>query len=167
MTCLRNSLCRRLSLCCFSTVAPSQEFVNHGGVLFKLYILGDKVMVFRRNSLPDIQPGDDQSGPQQAVQLLEQKSSEALAVLVGSTAKEAPKEEGIEGGPYARPCSCTLEGLLGMSTDPVSDARCSNVALDGSVGAYFLCLGLCPTHPGLACVLPLCAWWRSRRGWWS
>eukprot|EP00475_Leptophrys_vorax_P019667 TRINITY_DN26972_c0_g1_i2.p1 TRINITY_DN26972_c0_g1~~TRINITY_DN26972_c0_g1_i2.p1 ORF type:complete len:385 (+),score=35.10 TRINITY_DN26972_c0_g1_i2:190-1344(+) len=33
-----------------------QEFVNHGGILFKLYVLGDKVMVFRRQSLPDIPP---------------------------------------------------------------------------------------------------------------
>ncbi|CAI5942184.1 unnamed protein product [Closterium sp. NIES-65] len=33
-----------------------QEFVNHGGILFKLYVLGDKIMVFRRQSLPDIPP---------------------------------------------------------------------------------------------------------------
>eukprot|EP00271_Cylindrocystis_brebissonii_P009617 TRINITY_DN2464_c0_g1_i1.p1 TRINITY_DN2464_c0_g1~~TRINITY_DN2464_c0_g1_i1.p1 ORF type:complete len:537 (-),score=121.55 TRINITY_DN2464_c0_g1_i1:362-1972(-) len=31
-----------------------QEFVNHGGVLFKLYVLGDYVMVAKRQSLPDI-----------------------------------------------------------------------------------------------------------------
>lgn len=85
--------CHTQLLCSRLPYMRAQEFVNHGGVLFKLYILGDKVMVFRRNSLPDIQPGDDQSGPQQAVQLLEQKSSEALAVLVGSTAKEPPKEK--------------------------------------------------------------------------
>ncbi|GJP59274.1 hypothetical protein CLOP_g10174 [Closterium sp. NIES-67] len=35
-----------------------QEFVNHGGILFKLYVLGDKIMAFRRQSLPDIPPRD-------------------------------------------------------------------------------------------------------------
>ena len=40
----------------------SQEFVNHGGILFKLYVLGDKVMVFRRQSLPDIPPPGDAAG---------------------------------------------------------------------------------------------------------
>lgn len=31
-----------------------QEFVNHGGVLFKVYIVGDTVKVVRRFSLPDV-----------------------------------------------------------------------------------------------------------------
>ncbi|KAF7817087.1 inositol-tetrakisphosphate 1-kinase 3-like isoform X1 [Senna tora] len=31
-----------------------QEFVNHGGVLFKVYIVGDAIKVVRRFSLPDI-----------------------------------------------------------------------------------------------------------------
>lgn len=31
-----------------------QEFVNHGGVLFKVYIMGDEIKVVRRFSLPDI-----------------------------------------------------------------------------------------------------------------
>ncbi|KAI3491214.1 hypothetical protein L1887_44461 [Cichorium endivia] len=31
-----------------------QEFVNHGGVLFKVYIVGDAVKVVRRFSLPDV-----------------------------------------------------------------------------------------------------------------
>lgn len=31
-----------------------QEFVNHGGVLFKVYIVGDSIKVLRRFSLPDL-----------------------------------------------------------------------------------------------------------------
>eukprot|EP00252_Welwitschia_mirabilis_P005083 TRINITY_DN15504_c0_g1_i13.p1 TRINITY_DN15504_c0_g1~~TRINITY_DN15504_c0_g1_i13.p1 ORF type:complete len:227 (-),score=50.54 TRINITY_DN15504_c0_g1_i13:414-1094(-) len=31
-----------------------QEFVNHGGVLFKVYIVGDNLKVVRRFSLPDV-----------------------------------------------------------------------------------------------------------------
>ncbi|XP_031272239.1 inositol-tetrakisphosphate 1-kinase 1-like [Pistacia vera] len=31
-----------------------QEFVNHGGVVFKVYVLGSHVVCVRRNSLPDI-----------------------------------------------------------------------------------------------------------------
>eukprot|EP00249_Psilotum_nudum_P021369 c28085_g4_i1 orf=266-1516(-) len=31
-----------------------QEFVNHGGLLFKVYIVGDSVKVVRRFSLPDV-----------------------------------------------------------------------------------------------------------------
>ncbi|GKV33495.1 hypothetical protein SLEP1_g42001 [Rubroshorea leprosula] len=31
-----------------------QEFVNHGGVLFKVYIVGEAIKVVRRFSLPDV-----------------------------------------------------------------------------------------------------------------
>ncbi|ESQ41671.1 hypothetical protein EUTSA_v10014130mg [Eutrema salsugineum] len=31
-----------------------QEFVNHGGVIFKVYVVGDRVKCVRRRSLPDI-----------------------------------------------------------------------------------------------------------------
>ncbi|XP_024026612.1 inositol-tetrakisphosphate 1-kinase 3 isoform X2 [Morus notabilis] len=31
-----------------------QEFVNHGGVLFKVYIIGEAIKVLRRFSLPDV-----------------------------------------------------------------------------------------------------------------
>ncbi|KAJ6827174.1 inositol-tetrakisphosphate 1-kinase 3-like isoform X1 [Iris pallida] len=35
-----------------------QEFVNHGGVLFKVYIVGETIKVVRRFSLPDINKRD-------------------------------------------------------------------------------------------------------------
>lgn len=31
-----------------------QEFVNHGGVIFKVYVVGDKVKCVKRKSLPDV-----------------------------------------------------------------------------------------------------------------
>lgn len=31
-----------------------QEFVNHGGVLFKVYVVGDRAVCVRRSSLPDV-----------------------------------------------------------------------------------------------------------------
>ncbi|KAH7292999.1 hypothetical protein KP509_28G007400 [Ceratopteris richardii] len=42
---------------CLTSLSPPlvlQEFVNHGGVLFKVYIVGDSVRVVRRFSLPDV-----------------------------------------------------------------------------------------------------------------
>eukprot|EP00249_Psilotum_nudum_P021372 c28085_g5_i1 orf=2-715(-) len=42
---------------CLSELDPPlvlQEFVNHGGVLFKVYVVGDTVKVMRRFSLPDV-----------------------------------------------------------------------------------------------------------------
>ncbi|CAN6449990.1 unnamed protein product [Victoria cruziana] len=35
-----------------------QEFVNHGGVLFKVYIIGETVKVVRRFSLPDVEKSE-------------------------------------------------------------------------------------------------------------
>ncbi|KMZ57424.1 Inositol-tetrakisphosphate 1-kinase [Zostera marina] len=35
-----------------------QEFINHGGILFKTYIVGDIIRVVRRFSLPDIEEHD-------------------------------------------------------------------------------------------------------------
>mmetsp|Transcript_28264 Transcript_28264/g.40997 ORF Transcript_28264/g.40997 Transcript_28264/m.40997 type:complete len:666 (+) Transcript_28264:667-2664(+) len=35
-----------------------QEYANHGGTLFKVYVLGDAVRVFARPSLPDLPTGD-------------------------------------------------------------------------------------------------------------
>ncbi|KAJ0013301.1 hypothetical protein Pint_20994 [Pistacia integerrima] len=35
-------------------VVSDMEFVNHGGVVFKVYVLGSHVVCVRRNSLPDI-----------------------------------------------------------------------------------------------------------------
>lgn len=42
---------------CLSSLNPPlvlQEFVNHGGVLFKVYVVGDSIRVVRRFSLPDV-----------------------------------------------------------------------------------------------------------------
>ncbi|KAM6558947.1 hypothetical protein CsatA_028186 [Cannabis sativa] len=42
---------------CLSELEPPlvlQEFVNHGGVVFKIYIVGDAIKVVRRFSLPDV-----------------------------------------------------------------------------------------------------------------
>ncbi|RLN19202.1 hypothetical protein C2845_PM02G19000 [Panicum miliaceum] len=38
-----------------------QEFVNHGGVIFKVYVVGGHVTCVKRRSLPDVSPGDDAS----------------------------------------------------------------------------------------------------------
>uniref|UniRef100_A0A0E0CXI8 Inositol-tetrakisphosphate 1-kinase n=1 Tax=Oryza meridionalis TaxID=40149 RepID=A0A0E0CXI8_9ORYZ len=35
-----------------------QEFVNHGGILFKVYIIGETIQVLRRFSLPDVNTYD-------------------------------------------------------------------------------------------------------------
>ncbi|XP_073356635.1 inositol-tetrakisphosphate 1-kinase 4-like [Aegilops tauschii subsp. strangulata] len=46
-----------------------QEFVNHGGVLFKVYVVGSRAVCVRRSSLPDVpaarlaDPGADASVP--------------------------------------------------------------------------------------------------------
>jgi inositol-1,3,4-trisphosphate 5/6-kinase / inositol-tetrakisphosphate 1-kinase len=38
-----------------------QEFVNHGGVIFKVYVVGGHVSCVKRRSLPDVSPEDDAS----------------------------------------------------------------------------------------------------------
>ncbi|CAL4915754.1 unnamed protein product [Urochloa decumbens] len=38
-----------------------QEFVNHGGVIFKVYVVGAHVTCVKRRSLPDVSPEDDAS----------------------------------------------------------------------------------------------------------
>ncbi|XP_024360052.1 inositol-tetrakisphosphate 1-kinase 3 isoform X2 [Physcomitrium patens] len=46
---------------CLSQLDPPlvlQEFVNHGGVVFKTYVVGDYVRVVRRFSLPDVPEGE-------------------------------------------------------------------------------------------------------------
>eukprot|EP00245_Coleochaete_scutata_P002775 TRINITY_DN13873_c0_g1_i1.p1 TRINITY_DN13873_c0_g1~~TRINITY_DN13873_c0_g1_i1.p1 ORF type:complete len:346 (-),score=55.72 TRINITY_DN13873_c0_g1_i1:492-1529(-) len=50
---------------CLSELRPPlvlQEFVNHGGVLFKLYVVGDAVKVVTRVSLPDVREGEGGNG---------------------------------------------------------------------------------------------------------
>ena len=37
-----------------------QEFCNHGGYLFKVYVLGESVWVFSRESLPNLPPGESE-----------------------------------------------------------------------------------------------------------
>ncbi|KAL7508761.1 hypothetical protein ACHAXN_005844 [Cyclotella atomus] len=37
-----------------------QEFANHGGQLFKVYVLGESVWVFSRESLPNLPPGENE-----------------------------------------------------------------------------------------------------------
>ncbi|KAL5988343.1 Inositol-tetrakisphosphate 1-kinase 3 [Asimina triloba] len=44
----------RLSLSKLEPPLVVQEFVNHGGVLFKVYIVGEAIKVVRRFSLPDV-----------------------------------------------------------------------------------------------------------------
>nr|GEW94220.1 inositol-tetrakisphosphate 1-kinase 1-like [Tanacetum cinerariifolium] len=39
---------------CFSSEIESMEFVNHGGVIFKVYVVGKYVKCVKRKSLPDI-----------------------------------------------------------------------------------------------------------------
>ena len=42
-----------------------QEFANHGGELFKVYVLGESVWVFSRESLPNLPPGENELPPEE------------------------------------------------------------------------------------------------------
>ncbi|KAG0620929.1 hypothetical protein M758_4G255600 [Ceratodon purpureus] len=48
----------RFGLSCLDPPLVLQEFVNHGGVLFKVYVIGDAIKVVRRFSLPDLSEKD-------------------------------------------------------------------------------------------------------------
>lgn len=48
----------RFGLSSLDTPLVLQEFVNHGGVLFKVYVIGNAIKVVRRYSLPDLGEGD-------------------------------------------------------------------------------------------------------------
>lgn len=48
----------QFGLSCLDTPLVLQEFVNHGAVLFKVYVIGDGIKVVRRFSLPDLSEKD-------------------------------------------------------------------------------------------------------------
>ncbi|KAL3777232.1 hypothetical protein HJC23_007132 [Cyclotella cryptica] len=50
----------RDGLQCLKTPCLLQEYANHGGQLFKVYVLGDSVWVFSRQSLPNLPPGENE-----------------------------------------------------------------------------------------------------------
>ena len=53
-----------------------QEFVNHGGVIFKVYVVGDHVKCVKRKSLPDISEGTLNSmAPDEGLLLFKQISN--------------------------------------------------------------------------------------------
>ncbi|RZC71845.1 hypothetical protein C5167_035026 [Papaver somniferum] len=58
-----------------------QEFVNHGGVMFKVYVVGDYVKCVKRNSLPDISEEE-----------LEGKNSEKNPVTFSQISNKAYEE---------------------------------------------------------------------------
>ena len=53
-----------------------QEFVNHGGVIFKVYVVGDHVKCVKRKSLPDISEGTlNNMAPEEGLLLFKQISN--------------------------------------------------------------------------------------------
>ncbi|KMZ56035.1 Inositol-tetrakisphosphate 1-kinase [Zostera marina] len=70
-----------------------QEFVNHGGVLFKVFIVGDAIKVVRRFSLPDVnkcEPSND-AGVYKFPRVSSATSSADEADLDPSIAEHPPK----------------------------------------------------------------------------
>ena len=56
-----------------------QEFVNHGGVMFKIYVAGDQSMCVKRKSLPDVEETEEE---------LEKKTEGAMKFSQISRAEE-------------------------------------------------------------------------------
>jgi inositol-1,3,4-trisphosphate 5/6-kinase/inositol-tetrakisphosphate 1-kinase len=73
-----------------------QEFVNHGGILFKVYVIGEEVNVVKRLSLPDMEDGKE--GDDLGVRSFSRVSSAAASLneagfeAVSKTAGELPPE---------------------------------------------------------------------------
>ncbi|BBN03605.1 inositol-1,3,4-trisphosphate 5/6-kinase / inositol-tetrakisphosphate 1-kinase [Marchantia polymorpha subsp. ruderalis] len=90
-----------------------QEFVNHGGVIFKVYVVGDYVKCVRRRSLPDVdedslksteeplsfsQISNMASNPEQSSQVVDEKLSQAElppSKFIGDIAKGLRKALGL------------------------------------------------------------------------
>ncbi|GBG76982.1 hypothetical protein CBR_g23313 [Chara braunii] len=86
---------------CLSELDPPlvlQEFVNHGGVLFKAYVVGETVTVVRRLSLPDVREGEPVGNGVQAFDRVSSAASAASAESVefgeasGSAARLPPSD---------------------------------------------------------------------------
>ncbi|XP_024403882.1 inositol-tetrakisphosphate 1-kinase 3 isoform X1 [Physcomitrium patens] len=77
-----------------------QEFVNHGGVLFKTYVVGDYVRVVRRFSLPDVPEGEMKRNgimPFPRVSCAAESAEEALAAgILDPQAAELPPRRLLE-----------------------------------------------------------------------
>lgn len=91
-----------MSLCHDATCLPSlspplllQEFVNHGGVLFKVYVIGESVRVVRRLSLPDVIEGEKKKKGEGLKSFDRVSSSSAAAAAHGilNEAAEPPSEK--------------------------------------------------------------------------
>eukprot|EP00243_Klebsormidium_subtile_P003341 TRINITY_DN16707_c0_g1_i1.p1 TRINITY_DN16707_c0_g1~~TRINITY_DN16707_c0_g1_i1.p1 ORF type:complete len:413 (-),score=66.68 TRINITY_DN16707_c0_g1_i1:165-1403(-) len=89
-----------------------QEFVNHGGILFKVYVIGDEVNVVKRLSLPDMEEGNE--GDDIGVRSFSRVSSAAASLneagfeAVSKTAGELPPE------PLLRKLAEQLRERLGL-----------------------------------------------------
>jgi len=101
-----------------------QEFVNHGGVLFKVYVVGEDVTLVRRPSLPDV----SESGVPVGLQQIHRVSGHAAAEQLQSCPR-SQQEDGSVWNPSSRRSqrlrdnrACTCPACVhGEHPEPPSD----------------------------------------------
>lgn len=71
-----------------------QEFVNHGGVVFKVYVVGEYVQCVKRRSLPDL--SEEKLGCPEGLVPFSQVSNSAITEKDGDESREATELEEAE-----------------------------------------------------------------------
>ncbi|KAJ7542415.1 hypothetical protein O6H91_10G105400 [Diphasiastrum complanatum] len=102
-----------------------QEFVNHGGILFKVYVAGEYSKCVVRTSLPDVQ--DDEKNTNEGILSFNQISNRALEQSASAVADllqaEMPSTNFISG--LAKGLTKTL-GLHLFNFDLIRDSKAKN-----------------------------------------
>eukprot|EP00250_Pteridium_aquilinum_P013143 c21157_g2_i1 orf=88-1344(+) len=106
---------------CLSELKPPlvlQEFINHGGVLFKVYVIGHIVKVVRRFSLPDVRENEASRTGVIPFPRVSSAAASADGADLDPNVKELPPKEMLEA--LARELRCRL-GLSLFNLDMIRE----------------------------------------------
>ena len=97
-----------------------QEYENHGGVLFKVYVLGDTVRVFPRNSLPNLPGGEQECATHPGyVEFDSQRPYPRLSEFILPNKSDKPQHQ-----PFLRPEQELVEQKQSSSLQPAPKDDC-------------------------------------------
>ena len=106
-----------------------QEYVNHGGCLFKVYVVGDQVTMTRRKSLPDLRGARRASRRRGEAAAAQKQSSEAAAAQ-----KQSGSELGARGIAAGGDATSDFDGDVDDSEDAFDEDEVEDVEDGESAG---------------------------------
>lgn len=111
---------------CLSELDPPlvlQEFVNHGGVVFKVYIVGETVKVVRRFSLPDVCENVSEKSGVISFPRVSCAAASADEAILDPSVRELPPQEMLDS--LSRELRCRL-GLSLFNLDMIREGGKGN-----------------------------------------